>query len=225
MRVIRPWWHSIRIACEDHDVSETPLIGLVGLVGAGKSTIVAPLAAALGFRAWPERVGDNPFFPRFVRDRAVWAFRSQTAFIANAAEDAAMARRSGAGGVIERPPQEMLGVFGRALNDEQLIDQDELGLLAKIVALGELLGGAPDLLVALRASPETLLARTRARRSGDEEAYGVDDLRRLAAVYESWLSTWDCGPVLEVDVEVRDLRDPAELHRLAEEARAALAGR
>lgn len=206
-------------------MSEAPLIGLVGLVGAGKSTIVAPLAAALGLRAWPERVGDNPFFPRFLDDRPAWAFRSQTAFIANAVEDAAMARRSGAGGVIERPPQEMLGVFGRALNDEQLIDQDELGVLAKIVALGELLGCAPDMLVALRATPETLLARTRARRSGDEEAYGLDDLRRLAVAYDGWLRTWDRGPVLEVDAEARDLRDPEELHTLADEVRSALNGR
>ncbi|HEV7938042.1 MAG TPA: deoxynucleoside kinase [Solirubrobacteraceae bacterium] len=206
-------------------MSGAPLIGLSGLVGAGKSTVVTPLASRLGFRAWPERVFDNPFFPRFVQDRAAWAFHSQTAFLIGATEDAVMARREGVGGVIERPPQEMLGVFARTLQDEHLLGRDEVCLLTRIVAFGERLGGVPDLLVALQAAPETLLARIRARRSTDTNLYSLGDLKRLAVVYDRWISDWDRSPVLEVDVEVRDLRDPSEVTRLAAEVREALNGR
>lgn len=205
-------------------MSDAPLIGLVGLVGAGKSTLLTPLAVRLGFRAWPERVADNPFFPRFVLDRSTWAFRSQAAFVIGAAEDLVTARSAGVGGVIERPPQEMLGVFVRDLEDEHLLDRDEVGLLTKIVTLSEHVAGVPDLLVALRASPETLLRRIQARQSIDADAYQFDDLRRLTVSYDKWLSDWSRSPVLEVDSDTRDLQDPAEVMRLADEVRYALNG-
>jgi deoxyadenosine/deoxycytidine kinase len=193
-------------------------------VGAGKSTVVKPLASCLGFRAWPERVADNPFFPRFVHDRAEWAFRSQAAFLISASEDAAMARRQGVGGVIERPPQEMLGVFVHTLQDEHLLDTDEVRLLTKILALSERLSGVPDVLVALRAAPDTLLARIRARRFTDEDAYRLSDIERLSAAYDRWISGWRRSPVIEVDVDTRDLRDPGEITRLATEVRKSLNG-
>jgi deoxyadenosine/deoxycytidine kinase len=203
-------------------VPHTPLIALSGPVGAGKSTVLAPLAARLHFRAWPERVADNPFFGRFAKDRAAWAFRSQAAFVLGATEDAVAARRAGVGAILERPPQEMLGVFVRSFEDEGLLDREEARLLTRIVAFGEGLGGAPDLVVALHATPETLLERIRARRSTDMDLYSLDDLKRLAAAYEKWTSEWDSSPVLELDVEARDLRERSEVTRLASEVREVL---
>ena len=76
-----------------------------------------------------------------------------------------------------------------------------------------------------RAAPETLLARIRARRYVDENAYTLGDLQRLTAAYDSWLSGWERCPVLQVDVDLRDLREPAEITTLAAEVRAVLRGR
>jgi stringent starvation protein B len=142
--------------------------------------------------------------------------------VLGATEDAVAARRAGVGAVVERPPQAMLGMFVRSLEDGGLLERDEVRLLTRIVAFGEGLDGVPDPVVALHAAPETLLERIRARRSTDRDLYSLDDLKRLTRAYEKWISEWDRSPVLAVDVEARDLRDPSELTRLASEVRGAL---
>jgi deoxyadenosine/deoxycytidine kinase len=200
------------------------LIGVCGPIGAGKSTVVRGLAAALGFHPWLERVEDNPFFTRYTGDRATWALRSQLAFILGAVEDAAAARRQQPGGVLERPAQEMLGVFVRDLHDSGLLDDHEVRTLERIVEIGETLAGSPDLLIVLHGDAQRLLERIRARTRPGEEAYDLADMQRLEAAYDRWVNGWDRSPVIDVDATGHDLRRPEEIERLAAAARAALAG-
>src|SRR5271163_290147 len=53
-------------------MSEAPLIGICGPIGAGKSTIVCELAAALKLHWQREDVAANRFFKRSVADPATW---------------------------------------------------------------------------------------------------------------------------------------------------------
>jgi deoxyguanosine kinase len=200
----------------------TLLIGVCGPIGAGKSTVVHGLASALEFHPWCERVEDNPFFLRYMADPATWALRSQVAFLLGAVEDATAARHHPPGGVLERPAQEMFGVFVRDLHHAGLLDDDELHTLRRIVELGESLAGVPDLLIVLHGEPQRLLERIRTRARPGEEAYDLADMRRLGAVYDTWAKTWDRSPVIDVDATGRDLRSSEEIDRLAAAARAVL---
>lgn len=195
------------------------LIAVCGPIGAGKSTVVGGLAPALGFREWPERVDENPFFTRYVAARSTWALRSQLAFMLGAVEDAANARKEPPGGVLERPVQEMFGVFVRDLHHEGLLDDDELLTLRRLAELGERTAGVPDLLVVLRGDPDRLLERVQQRARPGEDAYDLATMQRLDRVYEEWMVSWDRSPVIEVDTTMRDLRRPDEMGRLAAAAR------
>src|SRR4051794_25297576 len=139
------------------------LIGVVGNTGSGKSLAADILAKGLGFRHFPERVDDNAFFTRFMVDPGAWAFRSQMAFMLGAVRDAAEARTSPRGAVIERPVEEMHGIFVLDQLRNGMLCADEAALLESVVGLGERLGGVPDLLVALTAPTTTLLQRIRSR--------------------------------------------------------------
>jgi deoxyadenosine/deoxycytidine kinase len=203
-------------------MTSAPLIGVCGPIGAGKSTVVRGLAAALGLHPWCERVADNPFFERYMAAPAEWALRSQLAFLLGAVEDATAARHHPPGGVLERPAQEMFGVFVRDLHDAGLLGDDELHTLRRIVELGERLAGVPDLLIVLHGEPQRLLERIRTRARPGEDAYDLADLQRLGAAYDRWAKTWDRGPVIDVDATGRDLRSSEEIERLAAAVRAVL---
>jgi deoxyadenosine/deoxycytidine kinase len=191
-----------------------------GPIGAGKSTVVPELASALGLCARPERVAANPFFERYASDRATWAFWSQLAFVTSAIDDAWFVRYAG-GGVLERPAQEMLGVFVRDLGDSGLLDDEELRTLKYIVRTGERLVGVPDLLVVLHADPIELLGRLSDRGDPGDGLYDLGDMRRLARAYDRWRKTLT-GCVIDVPVDEVDLRSPAALARLASDVRSAL---
>jgi deoxyguanosine kinase len=199
-----------------------PIIGICGPVGSGKSTLLPALAVTLGFRSWPERTTENPFFERFAREAAAWAFHSQVAFVLGAVEDAAAARRTPPGGVLERPAEEMLGVFVRDLRARALLDADELEVLARLVALGETLAGPPDLLIVLEGPPELLLGRIRARGGPGDGSYDLADVRRLADAYDRWRAEWTRCPVIDVPIADLDMGDTREIAALAARVRIAL---
>jgi deoxyadenosine/deoxycytidine kinase len=199
-----------------------PLVGVCGPIGAGKSMLVDRLAAALGFHPWPERSADNPFFASYARDRSTWAFRSQVAFILGAVEDAEAARRQPPGGVLERPAQEMLGVFVSDLHENGLLSHDELDVLTRVVELGEKLAGVPDLLIVLDGDPGRLLDRIRRRGARGDASYDLADMERLAAGYRDWRRGWKRCPVIDIDATSTDLRGTEEIHKLAARVRVEL---
>jgi deoxyguanosine kinase len=203
-------------------VPHVPLVAVCGPIASGKSTVIEPLASALNFRAWPERVRDNPFFERYCANPTEWALRSQLAFMLGAVEDAAAARRHPPGGVIERPVQEMFGVFVEDMCARGVLAPDERNVLGQLTRLGESLAGPPDVLVVLDADPEELLTRVHTRARPGEEAYNIAFFRSLHSSYATWASRWNQSPVIHVDAARRDLRHADQVAALAGEVRRAL---
>jgi deoxyadenosine/deoxycytidine kinase len=197
------------------------LIGVVGNTGSGKSLAADALAKGLGFRHFPERVDDNAFFARFMAEPQDWAFRSQMAFMLGAVRDAAEARTSARGAVIERPVEEMHGIFVVDQLRNGVLCADEAALLESVVGLGKKLGGAPDLLVALTAPTPTLFQRIRSRGRGGEENLTLDYLDRLDRRYREWLASWQ-GPMVRMDTTAADLGDAAEASELVHQVEGVL---
>jgi len=192
-------------------------IAVAGPTGVGKTTVTGALAQRLGFGAWPERVQANPFLERYRRDPAVWAFRSQLAFMLGAVEDAVAIGDGGTGGVLERPVQEMFAIFAAEQLERGELDREEYETLRRVAAAGARLAGEPDVLIVLEGDPQAVVARVRSRARTGERDHMVADARRLAARYERWAAGWDPDRLVRVDAVARDLRLEDELDRLAEE--------
>lgn len=206
-------------------VTQTALVGVCGPVGAGKSTVAGRLALALGFSHWPERVSDNPFFRPYTQSPAKWAFLSQLAFVLGSVQDAAAARRRPPGGVLERPTEEMVGVFAPYLRTRGLLDDHDCHSLQRVGELGEELAGLPDVLVVLHGKPEVLLSRIRERARPGEEMYDLAELRSIDDAYSQWRPTLAGRAVIDIDVEAQDLRHQTEIEVLTAQVRSALSGR
>ena len=60
---------------------------------------------------------------------------------------------------------------------------------------------APDLLIYLRASVPTLVNQIQQRGRDYEESIRLDYLKRLNERYEAWISTYDKGKLLIIDID------------------------
>ena len=60
---------------------------------------------------------------------------------------------------------------------------------------------SPDLLIYLRASISTLVGQIQKRGREYEESIRLDYLKRLNERYEAWISTYDKGKLLIVDID------------------------
>ena len=69
---------------------------------------------------------------------------------------------------------------------------------------------APDLLIYLRASIPTLVDHISDRGREYEESIRIDYLKRLNERYEAWISTYDKGQLLIIDVDENNFKEDAE---------------
>ena len=69
---------------------------------------------------------------------------------------------------------------------------------------------APDLLIYLRASVPTLVSQIQKRGRDYEEAIRLDYLTRLNERYEAWISTYDKGKLLIIDVDNNNFHEDPE---------------
>jgi deoxyadenosine/deoxycytidine kinase len=69
---------------------------------------------------------------------------------------------------------------------------------------------APDLLIYLRASIPTLVSHIQKRGRDYEESIRLDYLKRLNERYEAWISTYDKGKLLIIDIDNNNFTESQE---------------
>lgn len=189
-----------------------------GLIGAGKSTLVSGLARELGAEARRENVSHNPYFSRFYRDPERWAFHSFVAFAEESLAGYVAAAQDESAIVQERVLEEHLWVFGAEFRERGFLSDEDFRLLECLIGSLLRLLRTPDVVLMLEVSPTAALARLRKRDHPSERGVDLDYLTSLARRYSQVGATVG-APLVRIDGEVRDFRDPGEVRRLADELR------
>jgi deoxyadenosine/deoxycytidine kinase len=83
---------------------------------------------------------------------------------------------------------------------------------------------APDLLIYLRASVPTLVSQIQKRGREYESAIRLDYLKGLNERYEEWISGYDLGKLLIVEVDNMNIENPEDLGNVIERVNAELHG-
>lgn len=188
------------------------LIGVAGMVGAGKSTLTRALAARFGLQLAPESVdGDNPWLePYYARGTASMrehALRLQLHFLATRFESMRRIRGQGGSWVLDRTWYEDAEVFARGLYEEQLMTPAEWDLYERLYA--ELLHSPaarpPKLLVYLHGPLDVIVERIARRGRPKESETSVAYWAALHRRYERWIASFRRCPVLAIDVREYDL--------------------
>lgn len=199
-------------------------ITVIGMVGAGKSTLTRELSNLLQFDASFERVDDNPYLTDFYQDQEAWGFHLQIYFLGQRYKDIVDIQKLGRDHIQDRSIYEDVGIFAKALHDSgKMADRDHQTYTALFHNMVSQLI-KPDLAIYLTGNLDTILQRIAQRGRESERNVPVTYWAELHNRYERFIVGYDQSPVLWVDIDRFDLyKHPEHLNMLAGEIRRFLA--
>ena len=185
-------------------------IAVAGNIGSGKTTLTTLLSKHYGWVAHFEDADDNPYLNDFYEDMQRWSFNLQVYFL-NSRFNQVLKIRQGKKTVIQdRTIYEDAFIFAPNLHAMGLMTTRDYDNYFSLFKLMDNLVKAPDLLIYLRASVPTLVNQIQKRGREYENAIRLDYLKRLNERYEAWISTYDAGKLLIIDVDENKFSEKAE---------------
>ncbi|MGB1307869.1 MAG: deoxynucleoside kinase [Oceanihabitans sp.] len=185
-------------------------VAIAGNIGAGKTTLTKLLAKHYKWEAQLEDVVDNPYLDDFYNQMERWSFNLQVYFLNSRFRQVAQIRESGKDIIQDRTIYEDAHIFAPNLHAMGLMTNRDYENYSSLFQLMESFVEGPDLLIYLRSSISNLVAQIHKRGRDYENTISIDYLSRLNERYEAWISGYDKGNLLIIDVDNLDFVDKPE---------------
>jgi deoxyadenosine/deoxycytidine kinase len=193
--------------------SNTPAIkhiAIAGNIGAGKTTLCAQLGKHFKWDVHYESADDNPYLSDFYNDMHRWAFNLQIYFL-NSRYQQILKILNGQRTVIQdRTIYEDAFIFAPNLHDMGLMSTRDFRNYFELFQTMSSQIKPPDLLIYLRADIPTLVEHIQSRGRDYEGSMSLDYLRRLNERYEAWVTKYNDGRLLIIDVGNLDFANKPE---------------
>lgn len=176
-------------------------IAVAGNIGSGKTSLTAMLAKHYKWEAHYEDVESNPYINDFYEDMQRWSFNLQVYFLNNRFNQIQEIRKKKKNFIQDRTIYEDAFIFAPNLHAMGLMTTRDFENYFTLFNLLESFISAPDVLIYLRASVPTLVNHIQSRGREYEESIRLDYLKRLNERYEAWISQYDKGKILIIDVD------------------------
>lgn len=185
-------------------------IAIAGNIGSGKTTLTQLLSRHYGWEAHFEDVDENPYLDDFYAEMQRWSFNLQIYFLNSRFRQVVDIRQNQRNVVQDRTIYEDAYIFAPNLHAMGLMTSRDFGNYSALFDLMDSFIQAPDLLIYLRASVPTLVGQIQKRGRSYETSIRLDYLQRLNERYEAWISTYDKGRLLIIDVDNNRFPESAE---------------
>lgn len=176
-------------------------IAVAGNIGAGKTTLTQMLSKHYGWETHFEDVELNPYLNDFYDDMQRWSFNLQIYYLNSRFTQIQEIRESDKNVIQDRTIYEDAFIFAPNLHSMGLMTTRDFENYFSLFNLIESFVSAPDLLIYLRASVPTLVNHIQKRGRDYEESIRLDYLKRLNERYEAWISTYDKGKMIIIDID------------------------
>lgn len=162
------------------------------------------LAKHYKWQAELESVDDNPYLADFYNDMKRWAFHLQIYFLNSRFNQIKRIRESNISTVQDRTIYEDAYIFASNLHSSGFMnDRDYASYLTLFESMIQHIS-APDLLIYLKADIPKLVSQIEKRGRPYESAIRIDYLKNLNNHYEEWISNYDHGKLMIIDVNNMD---------------------
>ena len=187
-------------------------VAVAGNIGAGKTTLTKLLSKHYKWSAHFESVDENPYLDDFYAAMERWSFNLQVYFLNSRFRQILEIKESGKNIIQDRTIYEDAHIFAPNLHAMGLMPTRDFENYSSLFELMERLVTAPDLLIYLRANIPTLVGQIHKRGRDYENSISIDYLSRLNERYEAWISTYNKGKLLIIDVDNLDfVENPEDL--------------
>lgn len=187
-------------------------VAVAGNIGAGKTTLTKLLAKHYKWEAQLEDVVDNPYLDDFYNQMERWSFNLQVYFLNSRFRQVNQIHDSGKDIIQDRTIYEDAHIFAPNLHAMGLMTNRDFENYSSLFELMESFVKGPDLLIYLRSSIPNLVAQIHKRGRDYENTISIDYLSRLNERYEAWITKYDKGNLLIIDVDNLDfVANPEDL--------------
>ena len=177
-------------------------LAIAGNIGVGKTELTSRLSEELGWSAYFEPVIQNPYLDAFYDNMSRWSFHLQIYFLSERFKAQVEIGKSPLPFIQDRTIYEDAEIFARTLHAQgSMTDVDYDNYVALFNCMVSFLRG-PDLILYLKASPDTLMSRIARRGRPSEQSITIDYIARLNHAYDDWMRRARAErEVMEIDTE------------------------
>ncbi|MCF6365543.1 MAG: deoxynucleoside kinase [Bacteroidales bacterium] len=200
-------------------------IAISGNIGSGKTTLTDLLAKHYRWDAHFEDADKNPYLNDFYEDMQRWSFSLQVYFLNSRFNQVLDIRKSGNTVIQDRTIYEDARIFAPNLHDMGLMPTRDFENYQSLFKLMSSLVQPPDLLIYLRAGVPKLVKQIQSRGRDYENTIRLDYLTRLNERYEAWITDYNLGKLMILDVNDTDFaNNPKDLSKVIDKIDAELYG-
>ena len=189
-------------------------IAIAGNIGSGKTTLTTLLSKHYGWEPQFEDVDDNPYLNDFYKDMQRWSFNLQIYFLNSRFGQVQEIHKGDKDVIQDRTMYEDAHIFAPNLHAMGLMSTRDFENYQSLFKLMNNFIPAPNLLIYLRSSVSNLVEQIQKRGRDYENSIRIDYLSRLNERYEAWISSYDRGHLLIIDVDDLDFQQNKEDLRL-----------
>ncbi|APF17688.1 deoxynucleoside kinase [Caldithrix abyssi DSM 13497] len=162
-------------------------VAIAGNIGAGKTTLTRMLSQKLGWKAYYEKVIDNPYLEDFYKDMKRWSFHLQIFFLSHRFKTQQEITEWPGSCIQDRSIYEDAEIFAATLHKQGFMSDRDFDNYKALFEIMTSYLRKPDLIIYLQASTERLFQHIKKRGRAYEQQIVRDYLEQLNQAYEEWI--------------------------------------